>query len=61
MSSNVIGSVRSGKSSKSIDVAWNGPPGDRRVYVEWAGWTGIGKADSAREAMRMAEAWLYNK
>ncbi len=61
MSSNIIGACRAGTSNKSIDVAWNAPPGDQRVYVAWAGWTGIGHAESAREAMRKAEAWLYNK
>ena len=61
MASNVIGACRTGKSNKSVDVAWNGPPGDLRVYVAWAGWTGIGTAESDRQAMRKAEAWLYDK
>lgn len=53
-----IGNVRSGK-GQSIAVAWN--DADDKVYVAWAGWTFVGKATSARDAMRKAEAWLYDK
>ena len=53
-----IGRVKSG-SGKSFEVKWN--PVNRDVFVSWAGWTKCGKADSAGGAMRMAEAFLYNK
>jgi len=59
MSSEKIGSVKSGKSIKSFDVKWDQSSGD--VYVSWAGWTSVGKASSAREAMNKAEAYLYNR
>lgn len=58
MGSPTIGRVKSG-SGKSFEVAWS--PSDRRVYVAWAGWTYVGDASSAGDAMRKAEAWLYNK
>lgn len=59
MASEKIGSVKSGKSLKSFDVKWD--PSSRDVYVSWAGWTSVGKASSAREAMNKAEAYLYDK
>jgi len=31
------------------------------IYVAWGGWTRIGTAGSAGDAMRKAEAWLYDK
>ncbi len=58
MSASVIGQVRSG-SGKTYDVKWDEPSKD--VYVSWAGWSNVGKASSAHEAMVKAEAWLYNK
>jgi len=59
MASEKIGSVKSGKSCKSFDVKWD--QSSRDVYVSWAGWTSVGKASSAREAMNKAEAYLYDK
>ncbi len=59
MSAEKIGSVKSGKSQKSFDVKWD--QSNRDVYVSWAGWTNVGKASSAREAMNKAEAYLYSK
>ena len=59
MSSEHIGSVKSGKTRKSFDVKWDQSSKD--VYVSWAGWTNVGKASYAREAMNKAEAYLYNK
>jgi hypothetical protein len=59
MASEKIGSVKSGKSHKSFDVKWD--QSSRDVYVSWAGWTSVGKASSAREAMNKAEAYLYDK
>lgn len=58
MSATIIGKVKSG-SNKQYEVKWDEHGKD--VYVSWAGWAGIGKASSAGEAMRKAEAWLYNK
>lgn len=58
MSSSVIGSVRSG-GGKSIEVKWSHT--SKQVYVAYSGWTYIGHASSAAEAMRKAEAWLYNR
>ena len=59
MASEKIGSVKSGLKRKSFDVKWD--PSNKDVYVSWSGWTGVGKANSAREAMNKAEAYLHNK
>jgi len=59
MATGKIGTVKSGKSRKSFDVKWD--QSSRDVYVSWAGWTSVGKASSASEAMNKAEAFLYNK
>lgn len=58
MATQVIGRVKSG-SGKSYEVKWD--PSSRDVYVSWAGWTHCGKAGSAGDAMRRAEAFVYNK
>jgi len=58
MSATVIGKVKSGN-NKTYEVKWDSS--GREVYVSWAGWSYVGKASSASDAMRMAEAWLYNK
>lgn len=58
MSATIIGTVKSGK-GKSYEVKWD--QSSRDVYVSYAGWTDVGKASSANEAMNKAEAWLYNK
>ncbi|MBI5710843.1 MAG: hypothetical protein HZC42_11150 [Candidatus Eisenbacteria bacterium] len=58
MSAQVIGTVTSG-SGKRYEVKWD--PASRDVYVSYAGWAHCGKADSAGDAMRRAEAWLYAK
>jgi len=50
--------VKSG-SGKSYEVFWNNS--DKEVYVAYAGKTGVGKASTASDAMRKAEAFLYNK
>jgi len=59
MATEIIGRVTSGRTHKSIQVKWD--PYDKRVYVEWAGWSRAGEASSAGEAMRIAEAFLYDK
>jgi hypothetical protein len=58
MAAPTIGTVKSG-SGKTFRVAWDSY--SHEVYVDWAGWSYVGKAYSAGEAMRKAEAWLYNK
>ena len=58
MAATVIGRVKSSK-GKSYEVKWDSYSKD--TYVSWGGWSSVGKASSAREAMNKAEAWLYNK
>ena len=58
MATEIIGRVKSG-SGKSYEVKWD--PSGRDVYVGYAGWTACGRASSAAEAMRKAEAYLYDK
>lgn len=58
MSATIIGRVSSGK-GRSYDVKWDSASKD--VYVSYAGWANVGKAYSASEAMKKAEAYLYNK
>ena len=58
MAVSVIGRVKSG-SGKSYEVKWD--QCSRDVYVAYAGWSRVGKASSAKEAMNKAEAYLYNK
>ena len=58
MSAQIIGKVKSGKGT-SYEVKWN--PATKDVYVGYAGWTHVGKASSASEAMHKAEGYLYNK
>lgn len=59
MAATVVGRVKSGKNNKSYEVKWDHMNND--VYVSYAGWTHVGKAASAGDAMRRAEAWLYDK
>jgi len=54
-----IGSVRSGRTNSLFHVTWYPISGE--VYVSYAGSTYVGKASSPGDAMRKAEAWLYNK
>ena len=58
MAAIVIGRVKSGK-GKSYEVKWDAA--SRDVYVSYAGWSSCGKASSAGDAMKRAEAYLYNK
>jgi hypothetical protein len=53
-----VGHVKSGRGS-SYAVRWD--EYSKEIYVDYAGWTYVGKAGSAGDAMRKAEAWLYNK
>ena len=59
MSAQIIGRVKSGRTKNSYEVKWD--PSNHDVYVSWGGWTDVGKAYSASEAMNKAEAWLYDK
>ncbi len=58
MAATVIGRVKAG-SGKSYEVKWD--QSGRDIYVAYAGWSHVGKASSANEAMNKAEAYLYNK
>lgn len=58
MSAAIIGRVKA-KSGKSYEVKWNSA--SKEVYVSVAGWSLVGKAYSASEAMTIAEAFVYNK
>jgi len=58
MSATVIGRVKS-SSGKTYEVKWD--PTTKEAYVSYAGWTSIGTASSSGDAMRKAEAWLYNR
>lgn len=58
MAATIIGRVKSG-SGKNYQVKWDSRNKD--LYVSYGGWTKIGQASSARDAMNQAEAWLYNK
>ena len=58
MAASVIGRVRSG-SGKSYEVKWDSSSKD--TYVSYAGWTNVGPASSAGDAMRRSEAWLHSK
>lgn len=59
MAASKIGRAKGGKTKKSFEVFWD--VALREVYVGWGGRTRVGKADSAGDAMRTAEAWLYDK
>jgi len=58
MTTQIIGRVKP-PSGRTYDVKWD--PQSREVYVSYAGWSKVGTAASAADAMRVAEAWLYNK
>ena len=59
MSAQSIGRVKSPKTYKTYEVKWD--PSDRSVYVAYAGWTRVGQASSASQAIYMAEAWIAQK
>ena len=59
MSAIVIGRVKSKKDGKSFEVKWD--QSSKNVYISWGGWSSVGQASSANEAMVKAEAWLYDK
>jgi len=58
MAAQVIGTVRS-ESGKTYHVKWD--PVSKDTYVAYAGWSNCGKASSPGDAMRNAEAFLYDK
>ena len=47
----IIDKVKSGK-GQSYEVKWN--QSNRDIYVSYAGWSHVGKASSARDAMNKA-------
>ena len=57
MAATVIGRVKSG-TGKNYEVKWD--QSNKDVYVSYTGWSHVGKASSANEAMDKAEAYLYN-
>jgi hypothetical protein len=59
MAATIIGRVKSGRTNKLYEVKWDQSSKD--VYVSYAGWTRVGEASSASDAMNKAEAWLYDK
>jgi len=59
MTAEVLGRVKGGGSGKSYEVKWD--PRTKDIYVSYAGWTKCGSASSAGEAMRKAEAFVYDK
>ena len=59
MAAQKIGRVKSGRNRKTYEVKWDASSKD--VYVSYAGWSFVGKANSAGQAMNIAEAWLYDK
>lgn len=60
MAAQIIGRVNSG-SGKSYEVKWDSSSKDVYVKGSGGGWSAAGKANSAGDAMRVAEAFLYNK
>jgi hypothetical protein len=58
MAETKLGKIKAG-SGKSFEVKWDSS--SKVIYVNNYGWTNIGKASSAGEAMTKAEAWGYNK
>jgi hypothetical protein len=58
MAAPAIGTVKSG-SGKTFRVAWDQYSHD--VYVDWAGWTNIGKAYSDRGARWAARTLPNNR
>lgn len=60
MGTEIIGHVTSGKTRNQYTVKWDAA--SRDVYVSYAGWSRCReKADTAAHAMRIAEAYLYDK
>jgi len=55
MAAAIIGRVKSGQ-GKSYEVKWD--QSNKDVYVAYAGWSHVGKASSANEAMNKAGAYL---
>lgn len=62
MGEGVVGKVKS-SSGKEYHVKWEGAGVQvKEITGGWsAGWLSVGHASSGGEAMRMAEAFVYNK
>ena len=56
MSAQVVGSVISPSNGKSYDVKWDSYNKD--AYVSYAGWSSVGKASTAAEALNNSQNWL---
>lgn len=60
MGAEIIGQVKSGRTRNQYTVKWDAS--SRDVYVSYAGWSSCKeRADTAAHAMRIAEAYLYDK
>lgn len=53
-----LGWVKS-SNGKSYEVKWD--QYSKEVYISYAGWSYVGHASSAKEAIHKAEAWLHDK
>ena len=58
MAATVVGRAKSG-AGKAYEVKWD--PASRDIYVSYAGWSLVGQATSASDAMHKAQGWLYDK
>jgi len=56
MAAQVIGSVTSPSNGKSYDVKWDSY--NKETYVSYAGWSYVGTASSAGDALSISQNWL---
>jgi len=58
MAAQIIGSVTSPSNGKSYDVKWDSYNKD--TYVSYAGWSEVGKASDAEDALIISSSWLVS-
>lgn len=56
MSAQIVGSVTSPSNGKKYEVKWDSYNKD--TYVSYAGWSSVGKASSASQALSISQSWL---
>lgn len=56
MSAQKIGTVVSPSNDKTYDVKWSSS--NSEVYVSYAGWSYVGKANSVDDALSISISWL---
>lgn len=56
MAAQKIGEVKSPNNQKIYEVKWCSS--SREVYVSYAGWSYVGKANSAEQALNFSLSWL---